>query len=107
MDKVEKLSTVLFQMKKYRLEFQLQKQLNDNKIKNDEEIQLLVQSCYGEECSQFVSEFPHLFAFVCSSKTSEESVSKIEHAIRLKEQIVKGQISEEVGKKIFMESVTR
>jgi hypothetical protein len=37
--------------------------------------------------------------------TSKESVSKIEHAIYLKQQIVMGQISEEVGKKIFLESI--
>jgi hypothetical protein len=99
----DKLSLILSQVKKYRLEFQLLKHACEEK--SDDDIRYLVQVQYGDECIQFKNEFPHLFSFVCSSMTSEESVSKIEHAIYLKQQIVRGQISEEVGKKIFLESI--
>jgi hypothetical protein len=106
-NEVQKLDAVLVLALKCRHVFKEQEQEQEREQeqehkKCDNDLRHLVKQKIGPECDSFAQEYPHLFAFMCSSTTSDENVIKMQKTIEVKKQVIRGIISEEVGKQLIL-----
>ena len=74
--------------------------LNLHVDKTDVEIQNILLE--QEHCALFAIEFPYLFKFVCSSKTTDDNMRKLKSAIDVKKRVALGDFSDEEGKQIVL-----
>jgi len=105
-NEVQKLDAVLVLALKCRRVFKEQEQeqeqdLTQNK-KCDNDLRHSVKQKIGPECDSFAQEYPHLFAFMCSSATSDDNVIKMQKTIEVKKQVIRGLISEEVARQLIL-----
>lgn len=109
-NEVKKLDAVLVMAFKCRDVFQEQEREHEKEQekqdtglkKCDTDLRHLVKRKMGPDCESFAQEYPHLFAFMCSSATSDENVLKMRRTIDLKKQVIQGIISEEVGRQLIL-----
>ena len=104
-NEVQKLDAVLVLALKCRHVFKEQEQEQEqyqehNKCDND--LRHSVKQKIGPECDLFAQEYPHLFAFMCSSTTSDENVIKMQKTIEVKKQVIRGMISEEIARQLIL-----
>ena len=52
---------------------------------------------------KFSDEYPQLYSFLCSSSTNEQNVMDMQRTIKLKIMVLKGTISDEVGKEKLLQ----
>ncbi len=100
-NEVQKLDAVLILALKCRHVFKEQEQYQEHK-KCDNDLRHSVKQKIGPECDLFAQEYPHLFAFMCSSTTSEENVIKMQKTIEVKKQVIRGMISEEIARQLIL-----
>jgi hypothetical protein len=92
---LEKLEHVLKLSKEIREEFIIKKYTSSI---SDSEIQTVLKDQY----IHFSNDYPHLFMFLCSSKTNDELFKKMQETIELKRQVVQGMISDIAGKQLAL-----
>jgi hypothetical protein len=63
-------------------------------MKNDCDFRHLLKQRF----ETFSREYPQLFSFLCNSSTTEQNVMDMQRAIELKIDVLRGTISDEVGK---------
>ena len=91
------LEHVLVSCKEIRQAYNALKQQKD--LNCDSDLRHLLKQSF----ETFSNEYPHLYSFLCSSSTNEQNVMDMHRTIELKIMVLKGTISDEVGKEKLLQ----
>lgn len=96
---LDNLEQILKMTKQIREEFKIQKYLSSTNTDSD------IQQILKNQFVDFSKNYPYLFSFLCSTKTNDQLVQKMEKTIDLKRQVVLGMISDIAGKQLALSSL--